>query len=69
MSTDTAATTTEVRQPLSDALVWHFMSEGCNAAEIAAHGHIPEFVAQAWMAHAALVFSGQRVQRLQESVS
>jgi len=46
------------REPLTDASVWAFMAEGCNAEEIGAYGGLSRAVAEAWMAHAALVFAG-----------
>lgn len=47
-----------LREPLDDELVWLFISEGCNADEIAAYGGITRAAALAWMAHAHRAYAG-----------
>lgn len=44
--------TLEPRPQLSDADVWAFICEGCNANEIAAYAGIKVWAAYAWMQHA-----------------
>jgi len=48
---------TDKREPLTTEAVWLLMTEGCNAREIAAFGHISEAVALAWMSNAARTFA------------
>ena len=37
------------RPRLADVDVWHFVTEGCNAAEIAAYAGVSIAVAQSWI--------------------
>lgn len=49
-----------LREPMTDELVWLFISEGCNANEIAAYGGITRSAAVAWMAHVHRAFASAR---------
>ena len=49
-----------MRPRMTDRLVWRFMAEGCNAAEVAAFAGIRESVAIAMMSKAARKFADVR---------